>query len=88
MDGKIDDFKRRRGRARSDRRRKWLAGRIRRWTRALRWLTDKRRQISRRLVELADRTAGQRLAEVAGGERFARQRVPERPRKRISRRAA
>lgn len=89
MDGKIEDFKRRRKRKRTDAGKRWLAGRIRRWTRALRWLSDKRQQITRRIVETVDREAGGRLADVADGERFAsRQRVPRRSRKPRGRRAA
>lgn len=45
MNGKIGDFKRRLARAKTDRRKAWLRGRIRRWTAALRWLTEKRMDI-------------------------------------------
>lgn len=91
LDGKIDDFKRRRGRARRDRRRKWLAGRIRRWSAAYRWLARHRRSITRRVVELVDQEVGTRIPQVANDERYntraTRQRVPTRKRPRSGRRA-
>lgn len=92
LEGKIDDFKRRRGRARRDRRRKWLAGRIRRWSAAYRWLARHHRSITRRVVELVDREVGSRLPEVANDERYntraTGQRVPTRKQPRCGRRAA
>ena len=38
MGGKIGDFRRRLAKTKTNRRRLWLAGRINRWSRALRWL--------------------------------------------------
>lgn len=38
--GKIDDFSRRRARAKTERRKRWLLGRMRRWTAAANWLQD------------------------------------------------
>jgi hypothetical protein len=38
MKGKIEDFKRRKARAKTHRRIMWLAGRIARWEKAMRWL--------------------------------------------------
>ncbi len=38
MKGKIEDFKRRRANAKSARRKRWLSGRITRWTRAAQWI--------------------------------------------------
>lgn len=82
MDGKIDDFKRRRARARCEHRRRWLAGRIRRWSAAFRWLDRQRRKITRRIVEAADREVGSRLALVANDERYHRwRRRQHQPRK-------
>ena len=45
MNGKICDFRRRLARAKTDRRKTWLAGRIRRWSRAMLWLKKKRVQL-------------------------------------------
>lgn len=91
IDGKIEDFKRRRRRARSDRRRRWLAGRVRRWRAAFRWLAGQRRRITRRLVETVDRGVSQ-LAEVANDERYGswlrRQRPSRKAKPRRGRRAA
>lgn len=41
MRGKLDDFGRRLGNAKTDRRRTWLRGRIRRWLAAVKWLEEK-----------------------------------------------
>lgn len=91
LDGKIEDFQRRKGRARSDLRRRWLAGRVRRWRNVFRWLASQRRRITRRLVETVDRGVSQ-LAEVANDERYGswlRSRRPSRKAKpRRGRRAA
>lgn len=38
MDGKVGDFRRRLARAKRERRKAWLRGRIRRWTAAIAWL--------------------------------------------------
>jgi hypothetical protein len=81
LDGKIDDFGRRRARAKTARRKRWLAGRIRRWRAALSWLRDRRRWIRRRIVEEIDRELGSQLAMVVPGERYTR-------RTRAARRAA
>lgn len=93
MDGKIDDFQRRKGRARTQRRVRWLAGRIRRWKAALRWLIRQRRSITRRIVELVDREVGHAIPMAANDERYERwarrQRGSSREaRKRRGRRAA
>jgi hypothetical protein len=38
MDGKVDEFGRRLKRARTARRKRWLSGRIERWTAAVKWM--------------------------------------------------
>lgn len=38
MDGKADDFERRLAKAKTERRREWLRGRIKRWRAAVNWL--------------------------------------------------
>lgn len=41
MLGKIDDFQRRLAKAKTERRKKWLRGRVRRWTRAAAWIQSR-----------------------------------------------
>jgi len=72
MDGKIDDFRRRRARVKAERRHVWLAGRIRRWTTALRWLERRRAEIGEKLVRLVDDEAGKLLPMVANDESYTR----------------
>lgn len=43
---KVEDFKRRRARARTLRRKRWLDGRIMRWTAAARWLIANQRGLA------------------------------------------
>jgi len=45
MNGKIGDFRRRLAKAKTDRRKAWLTGRIARWARAMNWLKSKREQL-------------------------------------------
>lgn len=40
MMGKVEDFKRRIMRAKTSRRRKWLRGRVSRWTKAIAWINE------------------------------------------------
>lgn len=70
MAGKIEDFERRWKRARTDRRRRWLRGRIRRWTNAANWLHDHGVALHEEALEQFDRLAA-RIPMVAPGERKA-----------------
>lgn len=72
MDGKIDDFERRLGRAKTERRTRWLTGRIRRWTNALAWLERRRAAISAKLVRFVDDEVGSRIPTVANDESYTR----------------
>jgi hypothetical protein len=45
LNGKIGDFRRRLARAKTERRKAWLTGRIRRWCAAMSWLQRKREQL-------------------------------------------
>jgi hypothetical protein len=51
MDGKIDDFARRLARARTNRRKRWLRGRIDRWTRAMAWLEANSSKAAKRTID-------------------------------------
>jgi hypothetical protein len=68
MLGKVGDFKRRRARARTDRRRAWLDGRIRRWTAALAWLKQHGSKVAADMIDDADKLVGQ-IPVVADAER-------------------
>lgn len=71
MLGKVDDFKRRLARAKTARRKRWLRGRIDRWTRAVRWIE---RQLHTVLHDAAKSVCKlpefKRLPEVARCERL------------------
>lgn len=71
MLGKVDDFKRRLGRAKTARRRTWLRGRIRRWQRAVTWLQSRWQQLVTDMVKEADDMAAE-LPMVAAAEREGR----------------
>jgi hypothetical protein len=68
-------FERRRTKARSQVRRSWLVGRIRRWKAAARWLRGTEGQKLRgKVVDLAVERAQRELAEHATEESFKRRR--------------
>lgn len=70
MLGKVDDFRRRRDRARRESRRAWLTGRIDRWLAAARWIAKSASELARDVIEEADRLAAMRGLElVAAAER-------------------
>lgn len=71
MRGKVEDFKRRLARARSDRRKRWLRGRIRRWTRAAGWLETWRHELADRTTKAACKQLATKLPEQAAQERKA-----------------
>lgn len=71
---RIGVFGKRRARAKRDRRKRWLAGRIKRWTTAMRWLEKRRDALTRktvRLVREGAREAVRRIPERSRLERFA-----------------
>lgn len=70
MLGKVDDFGRRWKRAKTDRRRRWLRGRIRRWTRAAAWLTDHAHELHADALEQWEKLA-ERIPMTAPAERKA-----------------
>jgi hypothetical protein len=71
MRGKIEDFRRRLARAKTDRRRAWLKGRISRWTKAANWL-DKQSGVffNKEAAEVCKLPAFAKLPEVAKCERL------------------
>lgn len=70
MAGKIDDFRRRLQRAKTESRKKRLRGRIRRWSAALKWLALNRINVEDDIVREADDAAGT-IPMVAAAEREA-----------------
>lgn len=70
MAGKLGDFRRRLAKAKTERRKRWLRGRIRRWSKALTWLTENRGDYGLDIVEAADAAAG-KIPMVAKAEREA-----------------
>lgn len=71
MLGKVDDFKRRLARAKTDRRRKWLKGRISRWLKAARWLEERSGVfVHDAAAEVCKLPAFAKLPEVAKCERL------------------
>ena len=70
MAGKIGDMRRRLARAKTERRKRWLRGRIRRWDKALGWLNANRHDIGSDIVEAAD-SAASSIPMVAKAEREA-----------------
>lgn len=70
MLGKVEDFRRRRDRAKLESRRERLTGRIDRWTAAARWIAKSASELGRDLIFEADRLAEARGLElVAAAER-------------------
>ena len=69
LDGKIGDFKRRRARARTQRRKRWLTGRIRRWSAAMNWLVEHRTRITTTVAKAAEAAAAS-LPMRAKGEAY------------------
>lgn len=73
MKGKVEDFRRRLARAKAVRRRKWLRGRIARWTKAADWIE---RNALARLGDAAHEVCKlpvfRKLPEVASCERLTR----------------
>lgn len=73
MLGKVDDFRRRLARARTDRRKAWLTGRIARWSAAIRWLQANGSKLAADLIAEADKAARQAaIPMVAAAEREPR----------------
>lgn len=71
MAGKIDDFRRRLASPRrTERRKRRLRGRIRRWSAALAWIEQNQHDIGDDIVEAADAAAG-KIPMVAAAEREA-----------------
>jgi hypothetical protein len=67
---RIEVFRARLRRAKTDRRMKWLRGRIRRWTAAAKWLTAHASDLHERALEQYEKLSA-RIPEVAPGERMA-----------------
>ena len=57
MVGKVDDFRRRRERAKTPRRIEWLSGRISRWSSAIRWLRAHGSDLAEDVIKMADDAA-------------------------------
>jgi hypothetical protein len=91
MEGRIDVFQDRLERARSNRRRRWLTGRINRWLKAIAWLRSHAKKLTKKLAKLADgylKDKGYELS--ARGEKYSAKAVRKAKRKarRALRRAA
>lgn len=72
MEGRVDVFRARLERARSDRRKRWLRGRIRRWTKVTLWLQNEGARLTQKLVrEMAEQFRAAGGPEVAPLETFA-----------------
>ena len=75
MQGRVEVFMERHRRARSERRKRWLKGRISRWLRAIDWLRENVRSLQTRAARAYCRGTDAALAAlplVAAGERFRR----------------
>lgn len=71
MLGKVDDMKRRIARAKTDRRRKWLRGRVARWTKAAKWIeANALKKLGEAAKEACKLPAFAKLPEVARCERM------------------
>lgn len=57
MLGKVDDFRRRLAKAKTERRREWLKGRIARWNRAANWLIERSDDLNRCVLSEFDQLA-------------------------------
>lgn len=68
--GKISDFRRRLARAKTERRKKWLRGRIRRWSAAYDWIDLNAHELDDDVVREAD-DAASLIPMVAAAEREA-----------------
>ncbi|HWB76606.1 MAG TPA: hypothetical protein VG755_16690 [Nannocystaceae bacterium] len=71
MEGKVEDFERRLARARTERRKRWLKGRISRWNRAIAWLKANAKKVTDTVIDAVDRELTDRgIAMVAPEERL------------------
>lgn len=75
MEGKIEDFGRRLSKARTDNRKSWLRGRIKRWQAAVAWLTSHSSSIAlctaKQLSEIDSTIKAKGIPVVAECERLA-----------------
>ena len=72
MELRVDVFEERLGRARRNRRKKWLRGRIRRWNAAIAWLRSNARKLNKKVADEIDKLAiGARIPTRVPVERFA-----------------
>lgn len=82
MEGRVDVFKARRKRVKSAVRKRFLAGRIRRWNRAIKWLKTEGKKLTKKLVNrMNEELQAQGKKMVGEGERFARRKVRKAKRK-------
>ena len=73
MKGKVEDFRRRIARAKTVRRRKWLRGRIARWTKAADWIErNAMAKLEDAAHEVCKLPAFRKLPEVASCEKITR----------------